>query len=117
MNFENIGFGCRQTDVFGQTERVEKFDIVFGQVGKNKVDARLLRRVNYAEQNRNADAVDEFGSFEIDDQRAAALFNLTAAFAFGFFAAQFIQITVGVNNRNISGSTRRYAYFALHWIH
>ena len=70
-----------------QSEHFEKLDRFFLNVGKNYFRASRLRRVNHAEQNRNADAVDDFGFGKIDDQPFRAGFELALAFAFDGFAA------------------------------
>ena len=60
---------------------------IVADLGENDICAGVCGGINYAEKNRNADAVDNFGFGKINDNRFAARVNLPFAFALDFFAA------------------------------
>ena len=89
-------------NVISQSEHFKKFDGFLLYVGKNDFRARRLCRVNHAEQNRNADAVDDFSFGKIDDELFRARIEFAFAFAFDNFAAQFVQVIARENGRRFA---------------
>ncbi len=100
--------------VIRQSEHLEKFNRVFVDIGKNNRRAFVGCRVNHAEQNRNADAVDNFGFGKIDDDGFTARVELAFAFALDFFAAQFVQIIGGKNGCRFARSFDGNCRFCIH---
>jgi len=67
-------------------------------IGKNQSRGTFFGGIDYADENRNSNAVDDFCVSKIDDERTVAGFKLAFALALDAFTAQFVEIVAGVNN-------------------
>src|SRR2546421_498751 len=92
----------RQRDVARQAEHLEELNGLLIDIGEDESRAGGLDRINDAQQNRDADAVDQLSLTEVDNKSATASFQLPTAFTLNAFAAQFVQIVPGINYRQVS---------------
>ena len=79
-------------DVAPQAQEFEQLERVAVDVGEDDGRAPLLGDVDDAEQERDADAVDQLGALEVDDERAAAGFELEAALALDALAGELVDV-------------------------
>ena len=99
-----------------QPEHFEQLAGFGADFGKDDLCVGIGSGVDNAEQDRNADAVDDLGVFEIDDQRFAARVDLPAAFAFDPLAADLIQIIAGKHGGNFTFGANVYVKIIVHLI-
>jgi hypothetical protein len=101
-------FVCGQRDVTRQPKHLEKLDGLMINIREDKLRASIFGCVYDAQKNGDAYAVDEFRLAEIDNQRAAAHFQLPATFARDALAAQLVEIIARVNHSQIPDCSRTY---------
>ena len=91
-----------QRDVARQAEHLEELNSLLIDIGEDESRAGGLDRINDAQQNRDADAVDQLCLTEVDNKSAATRFQLPTAFTLDALAAQFVQIVPSINYRQVS---------------
>ena len=84
--------------VAGESKHFEQFNCLMIHFREGDPRAVLFGDVDDAEQDRDADAVDELRVAEIYDQSAATAIELPAAFALDLFTGQLVEIVARVNN-------------------
>ena len=102
-----------------QAEYLEELRGLRVDVREDERRARAFSRVNHAEHDRDADAVDESGVFEVHDERAATRGEGGATFAFDPFAAQLVEIVAGINECDVPaalGAHRRTVVRVNHFL-
>lgn len=95
-----------------QSEHKEELRGVIVDVAEAEARFSFFRRVNHAQQNRDADAVDDLGVAEIDHERAATVLQSVAAFALRPLAIDFVEIPARVNDRNAAFNARTDSFRA-----
>ena len=82
----------------GQSQHVKEFGGLLLHIRENDLRSRSPGRIDNAEQDRNADTVDELGVRKVDDQFGAAFVETAATLAFYLLTGQFVQIVAGEHN-------------------
>ena len=95
---ERFLFVFGEHDMARQAEHLEELDRFIVDVGEDHQRAAFFGDVDDAEQDGNADAVDEFGVAEIDDQRTGAGIELLLTLTFDSFAGELVEIVAGVDH-------------------
>ena len=81
-----LAFVFGEHNMTGQPEHFEQLHGLIVYVGEGDLCAALFRDVDDAEQDRDADTVDELRITEIDNQRTTAAVELATALAFDLFS-------------------------------
>ena len=95
---ERFLFIFRQHDVACQAQHLKELHGFLFHVREDNQRAALFRDVDDAEQDGDADAVDQLGVAEIDNEGASARLELVPAFALNFFAGQLVEIVAGIDD-------------------
>ncbi len=95
---ESFLFIFGEHDVARQPEHLEQLHRLVVYVGEHNQGAALFGDVDDAEQDGDADAVDQFSVAEIDDQGAGAGIELLLTLALDPFAGELVQIVAGVDD-------------------
>ena len=95
---ERFLFVPGEHDVARQAKHLEELDCFTVDVGEDDQRAAFLGDIDDAEQDGNADAIDEFGVAEIDDQRPGAGIELLLTLALDSFAGELVEIVAGVDH-------------------
>ena len=85
-------------DMSRQTEHFKQLRRFVIHVGENNKGAALFRDVNDAQQDGDANAVDELGVAEVDHERACTRFKLLFALPLDPFAGQLVKVVASVND-------------------
>jgi len=92
----------------GQSKHVEQLDCLIVDIGEDDLRAALFGDVDDAEENRDADTVDEFGVAEINNEGAATTIQVPATLVLDLFTRQLVQVVASVNNRGGANTVRAY---------
>jgi len=85
-------------DVARQSQHVEELDRLAVHVGEHHQRTAFFCNVDDAQQDGDADAINEFGVAEIDDQRAGAGLELLLTFSLDSFPGELVQVVAGVDH-------------------
>ena len=105
---ERFLFILGEHDVARQAEHLEELDGFIVDVGEHHQRTAFLGDVDDPEQDGNADAIDEFGVAEIDDQRAGAGIELLLTLTLDSFAGELVEIVAGVDDGRGADAMRAY---------
>src|ERR1043165_2035373 len=105
---QRLVFVFGENNVTSQPEHFKQLHGLFVYFGEDDLRAALFRDVDDAEQDRDADTVDELRIAEIDNQRPTAAVELSTTLAFDLFAGKLVQIVAGINNSRGTNAMRPY---------
>ena len=89
-----------------QSQHLKELDRLVIYVGEHHQRSAFFCNVDDAQQDGDADAINEFGVTEIYDQRAGAGIELLLAFPLDSFSGQLIQVVAGVDNSGGADAVR-----------
>src|SRR5215207_1849727 len=84
-----------------EAEQLEELERVQAHVGEGDAGAPPLGLVDDAEQDRDADAVDQLRVAEVDDERAAAPLHPRQTLALDALAAHLVDVVARVDDRDL----------------
>jgi hypothetical protein len=105
---QGFSFILREYNMAGQAKHLEQLDGLIVDFRKDNTRPALFGDVDDAEENRDADTVNEFGVAEINNQRAATALELPATFALDLFSGKFVEVIARVNNGGGANTVRTY---------
>src|SRR5205085_6303719 len=108
-------FAGLYADVRQQAEHLEQLAVRRRQVREHELAARFIDRLDDAEQDRNAYAVDQLRLDEVDDDVAHAAAEQVVAAALDAFAAKLIEIRAGIEHRR-AGRQPHTDFYSVHHI-
>ena len=91
-----------------QPEHLEQLNCLTIDVGKDHAGAALFCYVDYSQEYRNPNAVDQLGAAKIYHQRLATRLQLSFALALDAFATDFVEIVASVDYRRRPHTARPY---------
>src|SRR5215207_11288235 len=98
---ERVLLAVGEEDEARQAEQIEELERVQAHVGEGDARAAPLRLVDDAEQDRDADAVDQLRVAEVDDERAAAPLHPRHTLALDALAAHLVDVVARVDDRDL----------------
>src|SRR6185436_10176419 len=93
-------------DVRHQAQHLKQLAIGRVQIREHQRSTRLIYRLDYSEQNRDADAVDQLGFFEVDHDVSDSAVQQLLALGLDAFASELIQVDSRVNHRRVFNEPR-----------
>src|SRR2546423_3925582 len=91
-------FAAGDADVRSQAKHFEQLAVRCAEAGQHQRPPGVVDCLDDAEQDGDADAVDQFGFREVDDDVADAVGEQLQAAALDALAAQLIEISAGIND-------------------
>src|SRR5260370_12161347 len=91
-------FGAQNLNLGQDAQDFKQLAVAIVQISQNHFALGFVDGFDSTEQQRNADAVDELGFFEVDNQISDPVLQHFEASPLDPFAPQLIQIRAGVNN-------------------
>src|SRR5215213_1455055 len=98
---ERLVVAVGEDDEAGEPEQLEELERVQAHVREGDARAAPLGLVDDAEQDRDADAVDQLRVAEVDDERTAAPLHPRQALALDALAAHLVDVVAGVDDRDL----------------
>src|SRR5918999_3232189 len=98
---ERVLFAVGEDDEARQAEQLEELERVRAHAGEGDARAAPLGLVDDAEQDRDADAVDQLRVAEVDDERAAAPLHPLQTLALDTLATQLVDVVARVDDRDL----------------
>lgn len=103
---ESFLFIRSEHDVACQSQYLEELDRLAVYVGEHHQRTSFFCNVDDPQQDGDADAINEFGVAEIDDQGAGAGVELLLTFALDSFSGEFVQVVARVDYSCSADATR-----------
>src|SRR5215212_6284852 len=103
---ERILLAVGEDDEAREAEQLEELERVRAHAGEGDARAAPLGLVDDAEQDRDADAVDQLRVAEVDDERAAAPLHPRQALALDAVAAHLVDVVARVDDRDLPPARR-----------